>query len=204
MVTSSSVVAYRRVITTSTAITSGSPVVRSYWDYDAKVNSTTINYASLLVDPVGVFWKASDLPIFEPSYASAIAKRFNISFTATSTQSGPVPTSQTALPGPTTGIPGPTSPASPSPSLGTGAKAGIGVGAALGALVIAAFVLFLLRWRKRRTTQMHGTPTHNATAVEAPELVQYYNPVRQSDALSGTTYTEHIPKTPTSPMSPRQ
>jgi len=197
---SSSVVAYRRVISSYTTTISGSAVVQSSWNFDATLNSTTVAYPSLFVDPVEVMWKASDLSIFEPSYASALATRLSISFTATATASS----STGPSPRPTIGFPGPTSPASPSPNLSAGAKAGIGVGAAVGALAIAAFVFFLLRWRKRRTTDMHGTPTHNTTAVEAPELVQHYNPIRQSDALSGTTYTEHIPKTPTSPMSPRQ
>jgi len=198
---SSPIIAYRGMTSISTISRSGSAVTSSSVYLDMS-NSTIVNYPSIVADPVGIFWKASDLSKFEPSYAAALASKLNIAVSTTAT-SGTVPT-QTAAPGTSSGIAEPTSSASPSPDLSTGAKAGIGVGAAVGALAIAAFVFFLVRWRKRRTTHLHGTPTHNTTAVEAPELVQYYNPVRQSDALSGTTYTEHIPKTPTSPMSPRQ
>jgi len=148
-------------------------------------------------------WKASDLPVFEPQYASALASRFKIDFSPTATPNV-LGLSATASPGTTAAVPGPTSPPEPSSDLSTGAKAGIGVGAVIGALVLAAALLFFLRMRKRR-----GTPlTHNTEAVEAPELVQYYNPMRQSDAMSGTTYTEHISKAPSSPapmsVSPRQ
>lgn len=195
------IIAYRATTSTFDITISGVPTPTSSVYLDLG-NSTILNYPSIIADPVGIFWKASDLSKFEPSYAAALASKFNIG-SATTAAPTAFPT-QAAAPSISSGIPGSTSPPSSSPNLSTGAKAGIGVGTAFGALTIAAAIFLLLRWRKRRPSHTNPPSTYNPAAAEAPELVQYHNPVRQSDAMSGMTYTEHIPKSPTSPMSPRQ
>lgn len=92
--------------------------------------------------PVIVTWASSDLPKFTPSSAPLIPP------------GGSLPQTDSAILA--DGSAKPVSPLSsgsavPSNSLSTGAKAGIGVGVAVGAIaVIAALVWFLLRRRRRR------------------------------------------------------
>lgn len=168
--------AYRAATTTYTTTIAGTASVRIRTDDDASSNSTSLLYASFIVDPIGVFWKASDLPNFEPAYASALASKLKIEFTANPTQNRPCITA-TVSPGSVPGLPQCTSPAT-SPALSTGAKAGIGVGAVLGALALAAVVFVFFLWRKRRRRQVDTTHEYEVAPNDAPELVQYHDPTQ--------------------------
>jgi hypothetical protein len=158
-------------------------------DDDGLSNSTSLLYASFIVDPIGVFWKASDLSNFEPAYASALASKLKIRFMANPTQGGP-PSSATASPGSVPGLPDPTSPAS-SDSLSNGAKAGIGVGAVLGALAMAAIVFFTFVWRKRRRSQNESAHEYAAAANDTQEFVEYHDPAQAPEVTYQQPFPQH-------------
>lgn len=171
-------------------------------DNNVNYNRTIVSNGTISAGIVGIYWQYKDMGIFDASYASVLSSKFNITASPTpKTSKGALP-SQTASPGSSATMTGPTSDPLPSPSnnLSTGAKAGIGVGAVVGALALAALIFFLFRWRKRKATHHPVSQGDYATTAEHPELVQYHNPGRESQALSGT-YSEHIGQTPTSPRN---
>jgi hypothetical protein len=166
------------------------------------------------------------MSVFEPSYASALASKLRISFTANPTRRQSSLPSKTASPGSTPGLPDSTSPPSESNTLSTGAKAGIGVGVAIGTIALAAVVFFVFASRKRRRSDKNPPPGYDAAADNAPELVQYYDPIHTPDMghhqhpaqahelmqnhnpqwqraeLSGNTHMGHDPAS--SPTPPRE
>jgi hypothetical protein len=165
-----------------------------------ETNTTTVSNATIYAGVVSIYWQYKDLTLFEPSYASILSSKFKLSSSPTPVPS--VPPSQTASPGSSVTMAGPTSvpPPSPPPKLSTGAKAGIGVGAVIGALALAAVIFLLFAWRKRKAAHRSVSKGDYPAAAEQPELVQYHNPGRESQALSGT-YSEHVSNTPTSPRN---
>lgn len=80
---------------------------------------------------MAVLWQSSDLSKFPQEYATSLAKKIGIDYIATSTA----------------GLPGPTS--NTSQALTRGAKAGIGVGVSLFALIVVALVAFFALRRRR-------------------------------------------------------
>ncbi|KAF1842317.1 uncharacterized protein K460DRAFT_182256 [Cucurbitaria berberidis CBS 394.84] len=94
---------------------------------------TTLTAGLAIADPVVVAWQIDDFRLFPSDYATSLAKRINITL--------PTSTSTTNLSEPTS--------TPQSNSLSTGAKAGIGVGAVLGAAIIGV-VMTILYLRKRR------------------------------------------------------
>lgn len=137
-------------------------------------NSTTLLHASFIADPIGIFWKASDLANFEPAYASALASKLKIKFTANPTQGGSRPPN-TASPGSSPGLPENTAGTS-SDTLSTGAKAGIGVGAVLGAIVLGALVFCFCIWRRRRNSHAQTVLQEEPATDATPEVGTYYDP----------------------------
>jgi hypothetical protein len=51
--------------------------------YDANINTTVLSIGTKQMAPFKVYWANSDLPLFEPSYAMALASRLKIDFTPT-------------------------------------------------------------------------------------------------------------------------
>jgi hypothetical protein len=110
---------------------------------------TTITSALAVADPIRVAWQLFELETFPTSYAASLANKIGASFTPTArVQNTP------DLP-PETGVP----PAPRAHELSTAAKAGIGVGSAVGAIIVVLAILFL--WlksrRKRAVSPQEGT-----------------------------------------------
>jgi LPXTG-motif cell wall-anchored protein len=127
------------------------------------------------VKPMLNYWQESDLSAFDPDYAATLAERFNIDFTPTATADV---TGETASAPDRSELPSATSPAGSSSidaaadsesGLNTGSKAGIGVGAAIGAILlcVAGFLLY-----KRRTQKKAKLDRKSAIQNEQPEFVQ--------------------------------
>lgn len=154
------------------------------YDYDATTNATVILSGTKAADAVMVWWQASDLPDFEPAYASALASRLKIDFTPTST---PSIVAQTASPASTSSFPSSTGGASlssgsdaqsqTSNGLSTGAKAGIVVGAVFGAALLATAAFLIFSWSRRRRSKNGDGPELEQSSADDPELVQVYSPV---------------------------
>lgn len=119
-------------------------------------NKTVVSTGTAYADPIYVAWRAKDLSLFPPAYATSVAKQFDIPFTPT-----PSPGSSLALPGETNAP-------SPSTGLSTGAKAGIGLGTVAGIAVILGVGLLFLCLRRRRQIQR---VTVGTSGNELPEMV---------------------------------
>jgi hypothetical protein len=103
---------------------------------------TTITSALAVADPLVVAWQVNDLKSFPNAYATSLANKIGVSPPASASPSARVQ-DVPGLPSETAGGTAPTT-----PGLSTAAKAGIGVGCAIGALFIAAIVALL--WFKKR------------------------------------------------------
>ncbi|KAF2133981.1 hypothetical protein P153DRAFT_353197 [Dothidotthia symphoricarpi CBS 119687] len=172
---STSVTAYRPGTVLIPTFYSYSTGISSYtvvsYNYELTTNTTILTTGRMSADAVVVYWQASDLPKFEPEYASALATHLGLTFTAT-TSAGTVHV-ETATPASTSGLPRSTSDPQPNEDphgLSTGAKAGIGIGAACGALVLLAGIFFLYRRRKRTHSSDYRTSDMQQTA-DMPELL---------------------------------
>jgi len=113
---------------------------------------TTISAGVAVADPVTVAWQLEDLQSFPPDYASSLARKIGITLPASdNTLGNPRQTSAPAA-----------------GDLSTGAKAGIGIGAAIGAAVIGiSAVLLCLRKRRKAGTTTSG---HNNSEMEDQDL----------------------------------
>jgi hypothetical protein len=111
---------------------------------------TTISSALAVADPLIVAWQLEDLAVFPTAYAASLANKIGVS---------PTPRVQTVP-----DLPRETGAAPASHELSTAAKAGIGVGSAVGAIIIAIAIVFLW-WRARRK---RAVPTQENTHV--PEM----------------------------------
>jgi hypothetical protein len=109
------------------------------------VHSTTVvTSGTRMAAPLTVFWESSDLSLFPSAYAASLASLIGVTSTMPTT-TPPSMSSATSTPQPVN----PASTGSRGGSLSTGAKAGIGVGATLGFILIATLAtLFLLRRRR--------------------------------------------------------
>ena len=118
-------------------------------------NSTVLTSGTFLADPLVIYWQATDLPKFDTDYASLLARRLDIDFTSTPT-AGPTATPTAfSIPKDTTKPSG----------LNTGAKAGIGIGAAV--VVILLSVVGVLLYKGK-----HPKETRKLLKNDQPELVQ--------------------------------
>ncbi|KAI4607203.1 hypothetical protein J4E83_009659 [Alternaria metachromatica] len=121
-----------------------------------------------LMAPMIVYWQETDLSKFDPGYAATLAKRLDIDFT-------PTATSETAPPSDRSQSTSSTSPAddggenSSKPDLSIAAKAGIGVGTAVAAILMVVAGLILYRRYVRKKARLDRKA---ALQNEQPELVQ--------------------------------
>ena len=118
--------------TTSTYVTSAST-----WS-TTKINSTTMLSTGLAIaDPIVVAFQIEDFKSFPSEYATSLAKKIGVVLSTDSVR-----------------LDTPSQPGTDVPGLSTGAKAGIGVGVAVGALAfIIGIVLFCLRKRRKAKNQ---------------------------------------------------
>jgi hypothetical protein len=144
-------------------------------DQEAKDNITVISTGTKAMDAMVVFWQESDLSNFDPDYAATLANKLDIDFTPTPTAAvtaetaAPPDRSEVASTTPTA-LSGPDGSAALSDSgLSDGAKAGIGVGVAIGviALGVAAFLLYKRTMRKKSKLDRNS-----AIQNEQPEFVR--------------------------------
>lgn len=97
---------------------------------------TTVTAGLIAADPIVVAWQKKDLSVFPTEYVSSLQQKFSVTWVPS-----PTPASTSALPQQTN---------PPSNDLGTGAKAGISIGAVLGvAGLVTAIILLLIRGRRK-------------------------------------------------------
>ena len=164
-------------VTTRTGAFSGGDSISmsttTRWNNDQPDKTTVLSFGTMTADSVVIYWQSTDLSLFEPKYASALANRLGLSFSPTAEPTAGV---ASAKPSATSGLPastGMSEPSNGSSSLSTGAKAGVGIGAALGALIVAAGIFFFYR-RNRRRRGNQGSNYHNpgmSQRADMPELV---------------------------------
>ncbi|PVI03251.1 hypothetical protein DM02DRAFT_669915 [Periconia macrospinosa] len=113
-----------------------------------KVNRTVVTSGVASATPIIVAWQSSDLTVFPSDYASSLARRMGVDFATTTLAS---PGSSQSIPQ-ATQTPPPASSTTPTqrPPLSTAAKAGIGVGATLFAVLVITAILATLLLRRRR------------------------------------------------------
>jgi hypothetical protein len=142
---------------------SGTPTQQTTHVNSYHANSTILYTGTMLVEPFVVYWQATDLPKFDTDYASLLARRLDIDFAPTAT-AGLTATSSSSSSN--------TPPASS--ALSTGAKAGIGIGAALLFLLFLLAALFLIKRRKkireRRAAEPHAEEQKMMPELSIPEL----------------------------------
>lgn len=121
-------------------------------------NTTTITEGLAIADPIVVAWQMQDLPLMPTAYASSLATKIGVSWSASTSAS---PASSSGLPSETGGSPAPTK------GLSTGAKAGIGVGVVLGvaALIGASIIWWCLR-RRRKAPEATEPETRETAELE--------------------------------------
>lgn len=95
---------------------------------------TTLTRAVASADGLMMYWKKEDLSSFPEEYAISVAKDMGVSFTPGS--------------------------ASRAGHLSTGAKIGIGVGVSVGVLLALFFVVYVVLWRRKRSTHDQNSPLH--------------------------------------------
>ncbi|KAH7382131.1 hypothetical protein BKA66DRAFT_570433 [Pyrenochaeta sp. MPI-SDFR-AT-0127] len=101
-------------------------------------NLTTITTGVAIAKPWFIAWESKDLSQFPSSYATSLASKIGVTLSGMAT-----PASSSSLPRQTDLPPS-------NPSMSTGAKAGIGVGAVVGAaLLLGALTILFLRRRKK-------------------------------------------------------
>ncbi|PSN63257.1 hypothetical protein BS50DRAFT_624040 [Corynespora cassiicola Philippines] len=111
-------------------------------------NTTTLTTGLMVAEPIIVGWMQSDLPSFPTPYASSLAQRIGIPFTAS-------PGSLSTL-APPTGTSSPET-AGKSNSLSSGAIAGIVIGTASAIILGMALLWFVLR-RRRAAARLDDEP----------------------------------------------
>lgn len=122
----------------------------SSWRMSVYKNTTVLSSDNAWARPFEVFWQARDLRDFPEDYASSLATKIGVPFALTTppspgstiTVAQSTSTSAPAAPGLSTAA----------PQLNTAAKAGIGAGAAMGALLLISVVVLIWRrrWKRRK------------------------------------------------------
>jgi LPXTG-motif cell wall-anchored protein len=170
---------YRPVSKTVLTTIDGTPTTTVELDMIDAGNSTVVSSPTMIEPGVAVFWREKDLSSFPESYASVLAKRFDIDYTpsgASTTSSNSVTSATPAAQSRTSASLGsptstPSSDPTPAPTTGlsTAAKAGIGIGAAILVLLLVLGALFLIK--RRRKAKQHGAPElHGEDQKMMPEL----------------------------------
>ncbi|KAF2829619.1 hypothetical protein CC86DRAFT_435446 [Ophiobolus disseminans] len=122
-------------------------------------NTTKLTNGVAIADAISIGWQPSDLSKFPPAYATDIARKIGVPLiTATPATSSSLPRETSTLPV----LP-------PPQNLSTAAKAGIGIGAALGFTVIISIIVAILLLRKRRQKRAAATPSTDARP-DTPEM----------------------------------
>jgi hypothetical protein len=114
-------------------------------------STTTIATGLAVADPVTVAWKIEDIGTFPSDYVQSLVQRFGVAAPSNTT----VTTSD--LPEPTN-IP-------TSNGISTGAKAGVGIGVALAAVIVGGLIIFWCLKRRRKPAA-----TTNALDTVIPEM----------------------------------
>jgi hypothetical protein len=170
---------YRPLLKTILTTIDGTPTTTITTEYGQTENGNTTVLESVTRAEHGVriWWQETDLVSFPESYASVLAKKFDIDYTPTGASTTPASSiaSETAsaqsrtsasLASPTTSS---TDSTSASPGLRIGAKVGIGIGVVLLFLLAALGALFLIK--RRRKMRQHATPELSAEERKMmPEL----------------------------------
>jgi hypothetical protein len=134
-------------------------------------NTTVLEHATRVEGGVYIFWREMDLVSFPESYASVLAKKFDIDYTpsgaSTTAASRVVSETAAAQSRTSSSLASPTSSStsdstSTSSGLSLGAKAGIGIGLVLLFLLAALGILFLIKRRRKMKA-------HNAAELYAEE-----------------------------------
>jgi len=143
---------------------------------DPKTTSTILSSGTARSNYMSIYWMESDLSKFDPEYAATLKEKFGIGFTPSATMAI---TSETASPPARTQLTSATSSAVPGSQgtsganssgsgLDTGAKAGVGVGVAIAAILmgVAGFLMYKKRVQKQRAVQQKF-----AKQNEQPEFI---------------------------------
>jgi len=142
-------------------VTSDSSQATGLLDNDGLKTATSVltQGGIAIADPVVVGWEQQHLSLFPADYASSLAQRIGVPFTASSA----VPASTSSLPQPTSSSSSPSQ--SKSPRLPGGTIAGIVIGVIL-AVALVGVVLFLVYVRKRCITDH----TMGVNETQLPEM----------------------------------
>lgn len=128
---------------------------------------------TMRVSPVVVWWRATDLPLFDPEYAASLARSLNIKGVAT-TSVGSLSTSETAAPAPSTGIAQSTSQPSSVPvqGLSPGEKAGVSLGTIFGVIFAALGFFFLYTRMYRKGAKTKDEKSQPGTVEKGGEVAE--------------------------------
>jgi hypothetical protein len=155
---------YRLSLSSSIGTYNGKPITNVKSFFDAHENTTTVTVGTRFAQPPYIYWQSSDLSLFEPSYASALASRLKIPFTPTDTAATTtVPTASgnayrastyASIPVPTSAPSSTDSSPKSKPQFDVGATVGMTIGAAL-ALAIAAILIYKCLRRRKSAKDTH-------------------------------------------------
>jgi hypothetical protein len=148
-------------------------------DYNPNENTTEVSRGTKVACPLFITWQASDLSVFDPPYASALAARLKIDFTPTDalelvsatpvskpnfpTQTLPVFTSEYTEFVSASDLP------EPPQQFSKGTTAGISVGATLGAAAVALAIFLIYKRTRRRKQELHQ-PEEESGYTDVPEV----------------------------------
>jgi hypothetical protein len=164
------------VVVDSPTPESESPVTSTTWDANEIANATTLTFGTKYMEPLLLYWQETDLPDFDKDYASVLAQRWNIDFQPTTateitvTATTASPTSRITAVTPTSfAASEPDPPATPTSRLSSGAKAGIGIAATVGIILLTVAGCLLYKKRRRQKTKLDK---ETIAQNEEDELVQ--------------------------------
>lgn len=135
------------------------------YDIDnAKIGIAQTNINSTKSNPIEVKAGVSNFP----KVTGVIASVIQTPSTPTSISETSGKTSPTSPNDPATSPPGPAG------GLSTGAKAGVGIGAAAGILALVGLLLFVMRHRKRQKSENRASRTSELETERRPEMATQY------------------------------
>jgi len=165
------------------------------------LNTTVMTFGQVGRSALHVYWQAKDLSLFDPPYASLLASRLNLSYTASGSMASL--SSPTASPGSIIGLPESTASASPASStasiqpmaakLGSGVIAGISIGAFLVAIILVTAIFLIYRQRMRKTEGRDFEQEDRATATEVSGVAELQDPRQQANELEVQEKVNELP-----------